>query len=151
MSETFDQTDPPPVTGNNHKHPPPRSCAARYEVERTILRMAIAAHTLDEMAAETGLDADEVKSVLTEGLTNLRAFNHAQAAHLRDIQHGRLEIATRAIWPQVLMGDVKAVQQLVSISKRMSELWGLDAPTKMALTDPSGSGLKNLRVSFEAE
>jgi AraC-like DNA-binding protein len=50
------------------------------------------------------------------------------ADELRETQLDRLETALMAIWNKVLKGDLKAIDRLIAISRRQSELLGMDAP-----------------------
>ena len=144
-------SDPPPVNGTAHSGSPALDQASRYDLERQVLERAVRGECIDDIAIALTLSIDETKSVLHEALQNLRVYNHANTAAFRDIQHVRLEMATRGLWPGIEAGDTKAVMALVAISRRMSELWGLDAPTKLALTDPTGGRLKKLRLLFGAD
>ena len=66
------------------------------------------------------------------------------ADELRETQIDRLETALLAIWAKILKGDLKAVDRLISISRRQSELLGLDAPkqAKLEVTTYDGNVLR---------
>jgi len=51
----------------------------------------------------------------------------------------RLDAMTLAIASQVRAGNFGAIDRNLRIMKRRAELLGLDAPTKTALTDPTGT------------
>jgi len=50
----------------------------------------------------------------------------------------RIDRAQAAIWDQVIKGNHGAIDRFVKLSERRSRILGLDAPAKMALTDPTG-------------
>jgi hypothetical protein len=66
------------------------------------------------------------------------------ADELRETQLDRLETALMAIWKKVLAGDLKAIDRLISISRRQSELLGMDAPkqTQVEVTTYDGTVLR---------
>lgn len=55
------------------------------------------------------------------------------AAALIRLENERLNAAQRAIWPQVLNGQLGAVDRLVKIMERRARLNGLDAPQRVDL------------------
>ena len=55
------------------------------------------------------------------------------ADELRETQIDRLETAVLAIWNKVLKGDLRAIDRLIAISRRESELLGMDAPKQAQL------------------
>jgi transposase len=48
------------------------------------------------------------------------------AEELRDLEGSRLDAAQKAIWGQVLAGDIGAVNAFIRLSERRSRLYGLD-------------------------
>jgi len=60
------------------------------------------------------------------------------ARELRQIELLRIDRAQVAIWTQVIGGNFGAIDRFVKLSERRSRILGLDAPAKMALTDPTG-------------
>lgn len=55
-----------------------------------------------------------------------------------DLQLQRLDEMLEVLQPAIKRGNVDAVRSAIQIEKRRSTLLGLDAPTKIASTDPSG-------------
>ena len=60
------------------------------------------------------------------------------AQELRTLELLRIDRAQAAIWDQVIKGNHGAIDRFVRLSERRSRILGLDAPAKMALTDPTG-------------
>jgi hypothetical protein len=50
---------------------------------------------------------------------------------LRQIGQDRLDTALQAIWPDVLAGDIPAINTLIRLEERRAKLYGLDMPTKI--------------------
>lgn len=61
------------------------------------------------------------------------------AAEYVALEEARLDVAMLAIASQVRMGKIEAVNTWVRISESRRRLRGLDAPTKIAQTNPDGS------------
>lgn len=60
------------------------------------------------------------------------------ANDLRTLELERLDILQLAIWQQVRQGHLGAIDRYLKIAERRSKLLGLDAPTKVAPTNPEG-------------
>jgi hypothetical protein len=59
----------------------------------------------------------------------------------RTMQLLRTERSMRAIWPQVISGDLFAVDRMIKIMERQAKLLGLDAPTQVSITDDTKQAL----------
>jgi hypothetical protein len=55
---------------------------------------------------------------------------HDDVNAIRKLEQDRLDIATAAIWAEVLQGNVQAVMALVRLMERRAKLLGLDMPTR---------------------
>ena len=61
-----------------------------------------------------------------------------QRTGLRVLEEYRLDALLMVLWPQVMGGDQGAVDRVLRVMQRRAALRGLDAPTKVAPTDPTG-------------
>ena len=61
-----------------------------------------------------------------------------EADGVRVLEEYRLDALLEILWPQVEAGDQGAVDRALRIMQRRAALRGLDAPTKIAPTDPTG-------------
>jgi hypothetical protein len=52
---------------------------------------------------------------------------------IRKIEQERLDIAQAAIWPEVIQGEIPAVNTLLKIMERRSKLLGLDTPVTQTI------------------
>lgn len=59
-------------------------------------------------------------------------------ALMRQQEAARLDVALFAVMPKVKRGDLLAVDRLIALSKRRSDLLGLDAPKRVELTGKNG-------------
>ncbi len=60
------------------------------------------------------------------------------AQESRTLELLRIDRAQAAIWDQVIKGNHGAIDRFVRLSERRSRILGLDAPTKIAPTNPQG-------------
>jgi len=67
----------------------------------------------------------------------------------RTMQLLRLERSLRAIWPQVLQGDLFAIDRELKLMERQAKLLGLDAPTQITITEDTKSELSQLITDLE--
>jgi DNA-binding transcriptional MerR regulator len=60
------------------------------------------------------------------------------ADEVRQLEVKRLDAILVSLWPAVHKGDVQSIAQALKVMERRARLLGLDAPTKIAPTDPTG-------------
>lgn len=66
-----------------------------------------------------------------------RALDRAENRNvetMRELENARLDRAQAVIWPQVLRGDLKALDAYLRISDRRAKINGLNAPTRIDLS-----------------
>lgn len=68
-------------------------------------------------------------------LAGLERWGRRDVADLRDAEVDRLDSYLAAIAPQVAKGSLLAIDRAVRISERRAKLLGLDAPTRLTITD----------------
>lgn len=67
----------------------------------------------------------------------LRKTLQEPADELRTLECERLDRALLAIWPSIIIGDVKAIDRMVKIMHRRAQLLGLDVPVAGGVGDES--------------
>lgn len=82
-------------------------------------------------------------------LSALKRTLQEPADAVRKIEIERLDVALFAIWRRVRDGNDYAIDRFLAIEKRRAALLGLDAPVKVAPTDPSGEKSFSLVLSDE--
>jgi len=60
------------------------------------------------------------------------------AEHLRELENQRLDELQASLWDKALAGVLPAADRILRIMERRAKLNGLDAPQKIAPTDPTG-------------
>lgn len=111
---------------------------ATAERRQQIIGLRKQGKTLEAIGAEMGISAQAVHKALTNELARLDEYTTEQVSAMRALEAARLDAATLAIWPKVQDGHLGAIDRLLRIMERRSRLFGLDAPTRIAPTDPSG-------------
>jgi len=103
---------------------------------RRALELRVAGATYEEIAEALGYSSRSAawKAVWRAYRQGLRD----PAEHLRELESERLDRLQKAWWGKALSGDVGAFRYLLRLMERRAKLLGLDAPTKIAPTDPSG-------------
>jgi hypothetical protein len=97
------------------------------EVEAIKLRRTGA--TYAEIAAALGYkEHTGARDAVQRGM---RKALQEPADELRELEAARLDAAQAAIWPDVMLGETKAVLSLVRIMERRAKLLGLDQPIRV--------------------
>jgi len=115
---------------------PKRANAA--ERRRKAVALRIAGATYEQIGRELGITSQAAWKHVTIALADVRQKTAEDADVLRVTELARLDAAQASIWPRVVQGDNQAIDRFLRISKRRGEITGIDAPTKIAPTDPTG-------------
>ena len=94
--------------------------------------------TLHQIAAQTGVSHEQARKDIERAFADLLAEQNAKTEELRAMELERLERMHLALWKQALEGHHGAIDRLLRIAERRAKLLGLDAPAKVAHTDPEG-------------
>lgn len=87
-------------------------------------------HTFQEIGAQLGITGQGAHGIVWRELKRLTKEIEADAVGMRALELERLDALVRATWSKAENGDLAAIDRLLKISKRRSELLGLDAPLK---------------------
>jgi len=113
---------------------PRRILAAEKQVKAMELRKAGA--TFREIGEKLGYtEAGARKAVMSA----LRKTLREPADELRTLEVERLDAMMQGLWPEALRGNPNAVTRVLNIMERRAKLLGLDAPAKVAPTNPEGN------------
>jgi hypothetical protein len=66
------------------------------------------------------------------------ALGKPDAEYMREEEADRLDAALLAIWPRIRQGNLDAIDRMIRLMERRSRFFGLDAPTRVAPTNPGG-------------
>ena len=136
MSKKPAVTDP--IASDDSRNEGSCDAVVREDIRREILTYVTAGKDLHDVCERFGMSEETARDEIAKALQDLRKYNTLLTSNLRDIENARLEQALSAIWTNVKLGELDAVNTFVNLHKQRRELWGLSAPQKLALTDPSG-------------
>jgi hypothetical protein len=116
-----------------------RKAFEREEAIAQIIQLRKAGMTQREISRQTGRSLSWVNQQLQKALADYTKATASDVEEMRATESIRLDAALRAIWPQVLRGNQGAIDRMIRIGERRARLYGFDAPSKIAPTDPSGA------------
>lgn len=111
------------------------------------LRLRSSGLTYREVAAQMCCDVATAYRRVSRALGSIP---REQADEYRALEALRLDELQQAIWNQAVNGDLKAVDRVLSIMKRRSQLLGLDVPRKLIEDNPL-SHMSAEEISAEIE
>lgn len=91
--------------------------------------------TYREIGNHLGISQTRAYQDVSDELRRLAEETRQSAEELRQMESDRLDIAMKAIAPQVRSGNIKAVLAWIKISERRSKLFGLDAAPRLNYLD----------------
>lgn len=104
----------------------------------------------EAIGVQLGLKKSQAHRLVVAGLAEARAQVSASADDLRSEELSRLDGMLTGLWPRARKGEVAAVDRVLKIGERRAKLLGLDAPTKVAETDPDGNAVGPRRIELVA-
>lgn len=114
------------------------------ERRRQAVNLRMGGKTFEEIGQVLGITKQSAYGLVVTALDHITAETAESAEQLRRLELERLDFMRNAIWGSVIKGDMQAVDRALRIGKRVSELLGLDAPTKTDLT--TGGETLNIKI-----
>ncbi len=109
--------------------------ASRLE---SVVVARMAGKSYRKIATELGIPASTAHEYATEALNAYRETARERAGQLVELEQQRLDAIQAANWANAMQGSKTAADTVLRVMERRAKLLGLDAPTKIAPTDPSG-------------
>lgn len=110
-----------------------------FEKERQVLAYRQGGATFDQIAQRLGYSNESgARAAFRRAMERIK--DDAINSEMRELHRQRLEIALKAIWPQVLQGDFEAIKLMLKILERDAKLYGIDAPIKTEVEVTSYDG-----------
>lgn len=97
--------------------------------EQEVIRLRRQGMQWDDIAKAVGYSAPSTAYEVYQRA--LKRIVKEDVEAIRELENTRLDTALSAIWPQVLAGDLPAVQTLIKVMDRRAKLNGLDMPTRI--------------------
>lgn len=111
-----------------------RIVAANLLAGLTYREIAQSIHTADGRPVGIGTIARDVQELLKRWRTEQVSLIEEK----KSLEERRIDVALNSIWERVTKGEPEAINLFRGLSADRRRLRGLDAPTKIASTDPSG-------------
>lgn len=115
--------------------------AARLLKQTQALQLRAHGHNLRAIARALGCSLSTAHKLVNDAAAEERKGISSAKADLVELELLRCDTYLQALAKKVQAQDVRAIEAALKVSKRRSELLGLDAPTKVAPTDVSGHDL----------
>ena len=115
---------------------PPNVAAAGRQADALALR--VKGLTFRQIGDALGCDGSTAFRAVRDALAATLAECAELAEHLRELENQRLDEMQAALWEKALAGVFPAADRVLRIMERRAKLNGLDAPQKIAPTDPTG-------------
>jgi len=111
----------------------PRKTTATERKAQALSRR-IGGFTFQQIADEMHITRQSAHALVKSALAELNEKIAESATELRRLELERLDTMRRAVWGEVLKGDLQSIDRALKISARLSALAGLDAPVKTDMT-----------------
>lgn len=92
-----------------------------------------------EIAHAVGIGVASAHRLVGAAIAEARTTVREDVVELRALELSRLDGLMVALWPKARRGDLAAVDRVLKIMERRAKLLGLDAPVKVARTNPAGA------------
>ena len=92
-----------------------------------------------EIARQVGIGVASAHRLVAGAMADVRSAVAEDIVELRALELSRLDGLTVALWPKARRGELPAVDRVLKIMERRAKLLGLDAPVKVARTNPAGT------------
>jgi hypothetical protein len=104
----------------------------------TALSLRKAGRSYAYIAKELGISRSGAYQTVQAALEEIRQHYRETAHEVISLELERLDEMTRALESKVGYGDATSIAAALRVMERRAKLLGLDAPQKIAPTDPSG-------------
>jgi len=133
-----------------HQLPAPGEDVQNAARDEKILDLRRRGWSFRRIAAAAGIGRSTACKVVHAHLDIIAAecSEHTQEIRAQEIE--RLDACVEAIWSQVVDdGNLQAIDRILRLSAQRASLLGLNAPTKVAATDPTGKHAAPAVVTFD--
>lgn len=124
----------------------PRRISAK-EKQAEALELRKQGRTLAEIAKALGYSSPSAASKAIESAMTRVVTPGVEA--LRSLENERYDTALAGLWDDVKDGNPESVNAFIRLSARRCKLLGLDAPMKIAQTDPDGNANPYLEITAQ--
>lgn len=110
----------------------------KAEKQKKALNLRRAGLTFQEIGDTIGCTRGYAYKLVSRALQEYRTETEEAVKDLRATECARIDQVLRGIWPKAINGNLGAIDRFVKLTDQRAKLLGINAPTKIAPTDPSG-------------
>jgi hypothetical protein len=96
-----------------------------------------------------GVSEQRAHTIVTEELQRLNRDRGEAGSEVLRLELERLDDLLAAVWDKARAGEAGAIDRALKVMGRRAALLGLDAPQKLAHTDPTGKKAVAIRLSAQ--
>ena len=130
----------------------PRSSIARVR-EGKALQSRISGASFADIGDELGISPQGAYKAYKRAMARLNTQTDESADELRRLECERLDQMFHGLWDDAKSGNDGKIDRALHIMERRAKMLGLDAPTKIAPTDPGGEneyrGMSDVQLARE--
>jgi len=115
------------------------------------LELRKAGATFKQIGQAMHFSEQHAHKIVTEELVRMNQHRAETALEVTRLELERLDALWLGQWPQAKAGNAQSVDICLKIMQRRARILGLDAPTKIAPTDTTGTGPCVIKVVYEGE
>jgi DNA-binding Lrp family transcriptional regulator len=102
-------------------------------------QLRLAGASFADIGKKLGISAQAAHQHVTKYLQETAAKTAEIAEDVRTLEVQRCDRLLLGLWPAASKGNPQAVEKALKVMERRAKLLGLDAPTKVAPTNPDGT------------
>lgn len=95
-------------------------------------------YSMGRIAERLGMSKSSVHKTITKAIDSLQKDIEQDAERARAQELDRIDELQSYLWLNASKGNTQAVEKIIKLMERRHKLLGLDAPNKVAATDPDG-------------
>lgn len=111
--------------------------ARRLAQQSEALELRIAGGSYRAIARQMGVGVRQAYEMVQAGLAELETLRTQDAERLRELELERCDRMQLALGRKVTAGEERAIRAAVAVMDRRARYLGLDAPSKVEVSDPS--------------
>lgn len=115
----------------------PRALVALQRQQQAV-ELRRAGRSYREIARQVGIGVASAHRLVAAAIAEARTTVQEDVVELRALELSRLDGMLGGLWPEARRGNLGAVDRVLKIMERRAKLLGLDAPAKVARTNPAG-------------
>jgi DNA-binding CsgD family transcriptional regulator len=128
---------------------PSKSSEAVEKRERQAMELVLAGANYSEIGRAVGMHPSSARKLVLRVLNDLTLEHREKVDKLRELEARRLDRLLMRYWQDAQNGNLAAADRVLALSKRRSELLGLNLPTQVEVGALGGGPLRVTEVVIQ--